>query len=181
MSFNHSPGGRLCLSLALSLSVSLSISTTLYFLLLSLFFFLHLCLHCVESRSLISRAIRSVYVLSNEGRVRPTATSLPPSLPPLLLRVLNFTLTTSTFYSSRSPIRIPTLLYYLFYFYSRRVCKPSSVLSVLVFPRHEGVEGGGEGVEIGRQPSPRPRTLHSFGRDIFEGDLPARPPTESNP
>lgn len=199
MSFNHSPGGRLCLSLALSLSVSLSISTTLYFSLLSLFFFLHLCLHCVESRSLISRAIRSVYVLSNEGRVRPTATSLPPSPPPLLLRVLNFTLTTSTFYSSRSPIRIPTLLYYSFTFTldefaSRRLCSPCSC-----FHATRGLREGGRGSKSvashrldhghsaisskeisprGRQPSPTPKKIHPLDDKRAGGEKEVVPETQ---
>lgn len=154
MSFNHSPGGRLCLSLALSLSVSLSVSTTLYFLLLFFFFSLHSLSSLRRVRSLISRAIRYVYVLLNEGRVRSTTTSLPlpPHLPPTTTMSLNFYDSHDfLFFTLLDPLDSNTLLYStsLFFFFLlfllfRRVCKPSSPCSCF----HATRGGVREGVEI---------------------------------
>lgn len=167
--------GSVSLSLFLYLSLyrSLLPCTSHYYH----YFFFYISVFTASSPDLLSLALSA---LSMSSQTRGECDLLlPPFPPPLPTTATSFEFYSHDFhfllFSIPDSNTHSTLL--LFYFYSRRVCKPSSVLSVLVFPRHEGVEGGGEGVEIGRQPSPRPRTL----RDIFEGDLPARPPTESNP
>lgn len=175
MSFNHSPGGRLCLSLALSLSVSLSVSTTLYFLLLLFFFFLHLCLHCVES-DLLSLALSAVYVLLNEGR--PTTTFPPPLSTPHYYYDFEF-YSHVPFYSSRSSIRIPSLLYFLLLLSTSLqavVCASPCSCFHATRGRGRGAEGGLKSVASHRLDLGRLYLL-----DIFEGSPPARPPTEFNP
>lgn len=122
-----------------------------------------------------------------------------PLPPPLLLRVLNFTLTTSTFYSSRSPIRIPTLLYYSFTFTldefaSRRLCSPCSC-----FHATRGLREGGRGSKSvashrldhghsaisskeistrGRQPSPTPKKIHPLDDKRAGGEKEVVPETQ---
>lgn len=190
--------GSVSLSLFLYLSLyrSLLPCTSHYYH----YFFFYISVFTASSPDLLSLALfRSVYVLSNEGRVRPTATSLPPSPPSLLLRVLNFTLTTSTFYSSRSPIRIPTLLYYSFTFTldefaSRRLCSPCSC-----FHATRGLREGGRGSKSvashrldhghsaisskeisprGRQPSPTPKKIHPLDDKRAGGEKEVVPETQ---
>lgn len=190
--------GSVSLSLFLYLSLyrSLLPCTSHYYH----YFFFYISVFTASSPDLLSLALfRSVYVLSNEGRVRPTATSLPPLPSPLLLRVLNFTLTTSTFYSSRSPIRIPTLLYYSFTFTldefaSRRLCSPCSC-----FHATRGLREGGRGSKSvashrldhghsaisskeisprGRQPSPTPKKIHPLDDKRAGGEKEVVPETQ---
>lgn len=149
MSFNHSPGGRLCLSLALSLSVSLSVSTTpctsYYF-----FFFLYISVFTASSPiSYLSRYPLCLCPLKRGTSAIYYYLPSTPSPPPphyyyefefLRLSRLSF------FYSSRSPrFEYPSLLYFSFFFFFTFFTLSTSlqaVVSVFVFPRHEG---GGEG------------------------------------
>lgn len=141
-------------SLSLFLYLSLYRSLLLPVLLITFFFFSTSLSSLRRVRSLISRAIRYVYVLLNEGRVRSTTTSLPlpPHLPPTTTMSLNFYDSHDfLFFTLLDPLDSNTLLYStsLFFFFLlfllfRRVCKPSSPCSCF----HATRGGVREGVEI---------------------------------
>lgn len=111
-------------SLSLFLYLSLYRSLLLPVLLITFFFFSTSLSSLRRVRSLISRAIRYVYVLLNEGRVRSTTTSLPlpPHLPPTTTMSLNFYDSHDfLFFTLLDPLDSNTLLYstslFFFFFY----------------------------------------------------------------
>lgn len=133
-------------SLSLFLYLSLYRSLLLPVLLITFFFFSTSLSSLRRVRSLISRAIRYVYVLLNEGRVRSTTTSLPlpPHLPPTTTMSLNFYDSHDfLFFTLLDPLDSNTLLYstsLFFFFFTFFTLSTSlqAVVSVFVFPRHEG-------------------------------------------
>lgn len=192
-----------------SVSLSLFLYLSLYRSLLPCtshyhYFFFYISVFTASSPDLLSLALSALSMSSQtRGECDLLLPPFPPPPPSLLLRVLNFTLTTSTFYSSRSPIRIPTLLYYSFTFTldefaSRRLCSPCSC-----FHATRGLREGGRGSKSvashrldlghsvpsdaisskeisprGRQPSPTPKKIHPLDDKRAGGEKEVVPETQ---